>query len=98
MNKPNLGHVTKLTSQTSELESQNFLGFVLAFRQALQLTEASKLTPELKLADLPYWDSIAMLSVMVMVETEYKSSLTLDDFVNIRTLDDLFRQVYLRRE
>lgn len=47
------------------------------------------LKPETVLADLEEWDSIAKLSLIVMVDDECGKTLTNDDFKTFNTVQDI---------
>jgi acyl carrier protein len=48
------------------------------------------LAPETQLQDLPEWDSLAALGVIVMFDMEYGKSITGDQLEKISTIGDLF--------
>ena len=71
--------------------AQSWRDFVNHLRKHLQLSESATLHPNLELAGLPYWDSIATLSVLVLADAEYSVMMNIDDFEGIKTLGDLHK-------
>ena len=64
--------------------------FIENFLLAVDFQEPVKLTPETQLQDLPEWDSLAALGVIVMFDMEYGKSITGDQLEKISTIGDLF--------
>jgi acyl carrier protein len=64
--------------------------FIENFLLAVDFQEPVKLTPETQLQDLPEWDSLAALGVIVMFDMEYGKSITGDQLQKISTIGDLF--------
>ena len=51
--------------------------------------EKGSLKPEKALEDIEEWDSIAKLSLIVMVDDECGKTLTNDDFKTFKTIQDI---------
>lgn len=51
---------------------------------------ADGIAPATKLADLPNWDSLAILTTLSMVDFEYSVSLTGLDLQNCATVSELY--------
>jgi len=64
--------------------------FIENFLLAVDFQEPVNLTPETQLQDLPEWDSLAALGVIVMFDMEYGKSITGDQLQKISTIGDLF--------
>jgi len=64
--------------------------FIGNFLVAVDFQEPVNLAPETQLQDLPEWDSLAALGVIVMFDMEYGKSITGDQLEKISTIGDLF--------
>lgn len=64
--------------------------FIEQFQSAVDFQEAIDIRPETVLADLPEWDSLAALGVIVMFDMEYGKTITGNDLKNAKTIADLF--------
>jgi acyl carrier protein len=64
--------------------------FIENFLLAVDFQEHVNLAPETQLQDLPEWDSLAALGVIVMFDMEYGKSITGDQLEKISTIGDLF--------
>lgn len=51
--------------------------------------EVSELTPETKLEELDEWDSLAKLSLIVLMDDEYGKKLTGDEIKQFVTIGDI---------
>ena len=65
--------------------------FIESFLSAVDFQEAVEVTPETLLKDLPEWDSLAALGVIVMFDVEYGKTITGDDIKNCVTIADLHK-------
>lgn len=52
-------------------------------------TEEGSLTPETLLSDVEEWDSIAALSLIVMLDEEFEKTITGDEIRALVTVDDI---------
>lgn len=52
-------------------------------------TEEGSLTPETLLSDVEEWDSIAALSLIVMLDEEFEKTITGDEIRTLVTVDDI---------
>lgn len=68
----------------------NMLTFIENFLLAVDFQESVELTPETQLRDLPEWDSLAALGVIVMFDMEYGKSITGEQLQQISSIGDLF--------
>ncbi len=65
------------------------------FLEELQelLEEEETLTLETELRALDTFDSLSTLSIIVMVEENFKTAISTDDFREIKTVDDLMNAI-----
>ena len=64
-------------------------GFIVNFQNAIDCQTAVEFTGDTKLDDLPEWDSVAALGVIVMSDMEYGVSITGLDLKNCSTIRDI---------
>ena len=64
--------------------------FIERFQTAVDFQDPVDIKPETLLADLPEWDSLAALGVIVMFDMEYTKTVTGNDLKNSKTISDLF--------
>lgn len=64
--------------------------FLTLFLEAVDFQDAVEITADTNLRDLPEWDSLAALGVIVMFDIEYGKSINGDDLKACITLQDLF--------
>ena len=57
---------------------------------AVDFQDPVQITPETVLIDLPEWDSLAALGVIVMFDIEYGKTIIGDDLKQSVTIQDLF--------
>ena len=65
--------------------------FIESFLSAVDFQEAVEVTPETLLKDLPEWDSLAALGVIVMFDVDFGKAITGDDLKTCVTLTDLYK-------
>lgn len=65
--------------------------FIENFQVAVDFQEPVEVTPGTVLSELPEWDSLAALGVIVMFDIEYNKTITGDDLKTCNTLEDLFK-------
>ena len=70
---------------------ENIQNFIEQFLIAVDFQDPVKVTPETNLLDLPEWDSLAALGVIVMFDVEYGKAIVGDDLKNCVTVADLFK-------
>ncbi|WP_287914723.1 acyl carrier protein [Comamonas sp.] len=63
--------------------------FIESFLTAVDFQEAVEVTPETLLKDLPEWDSLAALGVIVMFDVEFGKTITGDDLKSCSTISEL---------
>jgi acyl carrier protein len=64
--------------------------FIENFLVAVDFQDAVEVTPETILIELPEWDSLAALGVIVMFDIEYGKTIIGDDLKQSVTMQDLF--------
>lgn len=65
--------------------------FIEKFAETID-TEA-ELTPDTKIADIPDWDSLSVISVLTMVNLEYDKTLRRAELQKVVTVRDLYELV-----
>lgn len=65
--------------------------FIENFQVAVDFQEPVEVTPTTVLRELPEWDSLAALGVIVMFDIEYNKTITGDDLKTCITLEDLYK-------
>ena len=43
--------------------------------------------------DVPYWDSMLGFATLVMIEDDFGKSISVDDFLETKTLGDLWKKI-----
>ena len=64
--------------------------FIDKFIEATDFQVPVTVSEDTVLLDLPEWDSLAALAVIVMFDIEYDKAITGDDLSRVITLKDLF--------
>lgn len=64
--------------------------FVEKFAEAVNIDDASTLTPETSFRDLDEWGSIAHLCVLALLDEEFGIQIELSDFQSINTIKELY--------
>ena len=67
--------------------------FIENFQVAVDFQEAVDIQEDTLLADLPEWDSLAALGVIVMFDVEYGKVIVGDDIKRCITISDLYKLV-----
>ena len=65
--------------------------FIENFLSATDFQNPVEVTGDTVLTDLPEWDSLAALGVIVMFDMEYGKTITGEDLKKTRTLGDLYQ-------
>ncbi len=65
--------------------------FIEDFLSATDFQDPVEVNMDTILADLPEWDSLSALGVIVMFDVEYGKVITGDDLKNCVTLNDLYK-------
>jgi len=67
--------------------------FIEEFEEAVEDIEPGSLTVATKYRELEAWDSLAVLTVIAMIDAEYDVRLKADTLKSCETLEALFAQV-----
>jgi acyl carrier protein len=67
--------------------------FVADFLEATDFRDPVEVTLESELRNLPDWDSLAALGVIVMFDMKYKKTVTGDQLEKAVTIGDLYKLV-----
>jgi acyl carrier protein len=67
--------------------------FIESFLGATDFQEPVEVTLDTRLRDLPEWDSLAALGVIVMFDMEFGKTITGDDLEKADTVGDLYKLV-----
>lgn len=65
--------------------------FIEQFLLAVDFQDAPEIKPDTVLLDLPEWDSLAALGVIVMFDIEFSKTIIGDDLKNCSTILDLYK-------
>jgi len=65
--------------------------FIENFLVAVDFQDPVELTPDTVLRELPEWDSLAALGVIVMFDIDYNKTITGDDLKTCTCLKDLYQ-------
>ncbi len=65
--------------------------FIDSFLTAVDFQEAVEVTPDTVLKDLPEWDSLAALGVIVMFDIDFGKTITGEALKQSRTVADLYK-------
>lgn len=63
--------------------------FINLFKETLEIEEM-EIDKNLKFRDLEEWDSLAVLSVLAMINEEYDITISRDKFEKAKTVGDLY--------
>ena len=79
------------------LEKQELAEFLEQFNTAVDFQQPIPIAGDTKLQDLPEWDSLAALGVIVMCDTEYGVTITGEDLKTSVTIADILAKVRLKK-
>jgi len=85
-----------VTNQTV-VDQQELAQFLDQFTTAVDFQQPIAISGDTKLEDLPEWDSLAALGVIVMCDTEYGVSITGEDLKSSVTITDILAKVRLKK-
>jgi acyl carrier protein len=80
-----------------ETSSSEIDGFAEQFVVAVDFQNAVAVSGTSLLAELPEWDSLAALGVIVMCDTEYGVTITGEDLKRCKTVADIYSTVQAKR-
>ena len=93
---PDLTLETRVTTQTA-VDHQELVHFLEQFTTAVDFQQPIPIAGDTKLEDLPEWDSLAALGVIVMCDTEYGVTITGEDLKSSVTIADILAKVRLKK-
>lgn len=64
--------------------------FIEKFAEAIEIDDASVLTPETEFRNLDEWDSLSYLSVIAMIDEEFDVQIETPEFKQQKTIQDLY--------
>ena len=64
--------------------------FIEKFAEAIEIDDASVLTPETEFRTLDEWDSLSYLSVIAMIDEEFEVQIETPEFKQQKTIQDLY--------
>lgn len=64
--------------------------FIEKFAEAVEIDDASVLTPETEFRTLEEWDSLSYLSVIAMIDEEFDVQIETPEFKQQKTIQDLY--------
>ncbi len=76
---------------TTEITMPTIEQFIENFLVAVDFQDPVEVTPQTELTDLPEWDSLAALGVIVMFDVDYGKTIVGDDLKKCATLADLYK-------
>jgi acyl carrier protein len=68
--------------------------FVKAFKEALEINDEVKLEDEFR--NYPQWDSLGHMSLIAMLDSEFKIQIENSSFEKMKTVKDIFDYVQVR--
>lgn len=71
----------------------DFEAFVANFTTAVDFQDQVDIAADTKLADLPEWDSLAALGVIVMFDMEYGITISGNDLKDCQSISDIFQLI-----
>jgi acyl carrier protein len=69
----------------------NIQDFIEQFLSAVDFQDPVDIFPDTRLTDLPEWDSLAALGVIVMFDIEFGKTIIGEDLKKCQTIQDLFK-------
>lgn len=67
--------------------------FIAELEVSLNGCERGTLSPECRFRELPFWDSLAVLVTLAVVDSCYKRQISSDDLIKCETIGDIYRMV-----
>lgn len=64
--------------------------FIEKFAEAIEMDDASVLTPDIEFRALDEWDSLSYLSVIAMIDEEFDVQIETPEFKQQKTIQDLY--------
>lgn len=70
--------------------------FIKNFEESIEGLEPGTVRPDTVMRELPQWDSLAVLTTLAMIDSEYEVSITANELADQQTVRDLFDLVTLK--
>jgi acyl carrier protein len=64
--------------------------FILKFSDAIEYDKQEKLTPEIVFRELEIWDSLAAMSLIGLIDQEFRLIIRTDEMKSAHTLKELY--------
>ena len=64
--------------------------FIEKFAEAIELEDATILTPDTEFRTLDEWDSLSYLSIIAMIDEEFDVQIETPEFKQQKTIQDLY--------
>lgn len=80
------------------MNKEGFESFVANFTTAVDFQESREIRGDTQLAELPEWDSLAALGVIIMFDTEYGLTITGGDLKACGTVQGIFDLIQAKRK
>jgi acyl carrier protein len=71
--------------------------FIVQFETVVEGIDPGELKPETPFRDLPQWNSLAALTLLVMVNSEYDVTLSGNEIKSSATIQDLYNLVAAKK-
>jgi acyl carrier protein len=72
--------------------------FIKQFAESVDDVEMDKIKADTIFKEIPQWDSLALLNIIAMIDTEYDVSLSGDEIKNCASIEQLFLKVKEKKE
>ncbi len=82
---------------TADVAIAEIANFVEQFVIAVDFQDPVPVGADTRLADLPEWDSLAALGVIVMCDTEFGVAITGNDLKECATVADIYARVLAKK-
>ena len=76
----------------------NMNDFVKNFENAIGGIQTGSLNAKTEFSSIEQWDSLAALSILAMVSTEYGVELAAEELKNSKTIEDLFHIMEAKKQ
>lgn len=67
--------------------------FVKKFAEQFDETDITEFEPKTVFKNLDEWSSLTALSIIAMIDDDYKTKVTGEDIKNASTIEDLFKMI-----
>lgn len=67
--------------------------FIKDFEETIDGVEPGQIQPDTNFKELPFWDSLSLLSLLAMVDINYHKQLNVEDIKSCKTIKDLYDKI-----